>query len=334
MQFGRVDMPMTKSTVLATLPSPLDSFKIAMTTETVGSFVQDRHTGVMGRFGTEAHMVPVTLTLHGTHPKEFHYEVLNSPKLTPTALTATVYNALQSLNETGEDVSYRLEGKIAVQGFPAVQLRDMFAPSAEMPTAALLAISLGDRFGRIYDNSYQTPEINAIHLDVDLIPERRWAKLESARTDVTEARPGDDVTVEAALRPYRGERVVRQIKVHIPPSTPKGTLRILVSDADTLEKTRHESQAFVRKFDLGATIAALNKERSNQKLYVSLLQSNPQAVVEDKVMPGLPLSVMNVMDGMRGTQDMVVTGESAVDESSTPLDFVVSGSQVITLTIK
>jgi hypothetical protein len=320
--------------VLATLPSPLNAFKIAMTTETVGSFVQDRHTGIMGRFGAESHMVPVTLTVHGARSKEFHYEVLNSPKLTPVALTATVYNALQSLNETGEDVSYRLSGSIAVQGFPAVQMHNMFAPDESMPTAATLAISLAEHFGRIYENSYQTPEIGDVHLDVDLIPERRWARLESARTDVTEARPGDDVNIEAALRPYRGERIVQQIKVHIPPSTPKGTLRILISDGETLERTRHASAAFVRKFDLSATIAELNKERSNQRLYVSLLQSNPQAVVEDKVMPGLPLSVMNVMDGMRGTQDMVVTGESAVDESSMPLDFVVSGSQIITLTIK
>src|SRR5436853_7114485 len=99
-------------------------------------------------------------------------------------------------------------------------------------------------------------------------------------------------------------------------------------------KSRHIPAYFVRKFDLNTTIAALNKERNNTSLYVSLLQSNPQAMVEDKVMPGLPLSVMNVMDGMRGTQDMVVTGESAMDESSTPLDFVVSGSQIITLTIK
>jgi hypothetical protein len=334
MQSGRVDMPMTKSTVLASLPSPLNAFKIAMTTETIGSFVQDRHTGVMGRFGAEANMVPVTLTMHGAREKEFHYEVLNSPKMTPVALASTLYNALASMNESGEDVSYRLAGSINVAGFPAVQLRDMFAPDDSMPTAAVVAISLAERFGRIYDNSYQAPQIDGIHLDVDLIPERRWAKLESARTDVTEARPGDDVTVEAALRPYRGERVIKQIKVHIPPSTPKGTLRILVSDGDTLEKSRHASPAFVRKFDLNATIAALNKERNNQSLYVSLLQSNPQAMVEDKVMPGLPLSVMNVMDGMRGTQDMVVTGESAMDESSTPLDFVVSGSQIITLTIK
>jgi hypothetical protein len=43
---------------------------------------------------------------------------------------------------------------------------------------------------------------------------------------------------------------------------------------------------------------------------------------------------MNVMDNMRGTRDMLVTGESAVDEASTPVDYVVSGAQIITLTIK
>jgi hypothetical protein len=51
-------------------------------------------------------------------------------------------------------------------------------------------------------------------------------------------------------------------------------------------------------------------------------------------MPSLPVSVMNVMEGMRGTQDMVVTGESAENESSTPVDYVVSGAQVITVQIK
>ena len=30
--------------------------------------------------------------------------------------------------------------------------------------------------------------------------ERRWARLESARTDLTEARPGDEITVETVLR--------------------------------------------------------------------------------------------------------------------------------------
>ncbi|MFZ0708374.1 MAG: hypothetical protein WAM71_22430, partial [Candidatus Korobacteraceae bacterium] len=66
----------------------------------------------------------------------------------------------------------------------------------------------------------------------------------------------------------------------------------------------------------------------------SLLEANPQAMVDDKIMPTLPLSVMNVMDGMRGTQDMVVVGESAVNEAAAPVDYVLTGSQVITLNIK
>ncbi len=85
---------------------------------------------------------------------------------------------------------------------------------------------------------------------------------------------------------------------------------------------------------LGSTIALLNKEHTNTEVYVSLLEPNPQAMVNDNVMPTLPLSVMNVMDGMRGTQDMVVVGESATSEASTAVDYVVSGAQIITLNIK
>jgi hypothetical protein len=281
-------------------------------------------------------MIPVTLTVRGgPKPKQFHYRVLNNAKLTPVAVMATVFNSLQGVNEYGEEITYRMQGAIKVQGYPDVTLQNMFAPfDSNTPTAALVAMSLGDRFRRIFDNPYVTPGIAGVNLDFDLMRERRWARLESARTDVTEARPGDDMVIEAVLRPYRGERIVRQIPVKVPTSTPKGTLRILVSDGDTLDRMRRVAPALSRSMDLASTIAMLNKEHSNTHLYVSLLEANPQAMVEDKVMPTLPLSVMNVMEGMRGTQDMVVIGESAVNEASEPMDYVVSGAQVISVTIK
>jgi hypothetical protein len=97
---------------------------------------------------------------------------------------------------------------------------------------------------------------------------------------------------------------------------------------------RRTVPAFAHRMDLASTIAMLNKDHSNTRLYISLLEANPQAMVEDKVMPTLPLSIMNVMEGMRGTQDMVVLGESSVNEASTPMDYVVSGAQVISVTIK
>jgi len=212
----------------------------------------------------------------------------------------------------------------------------MFAPTDNgQPAAALAALMVGDRFGRIYDNPYDIPKVRAVNLDFDLVRERRWARLESARTDVTEARPGDEIVVEAVLRPYRGERIVKQIPIHIPTSTSKGPLRILVSDGDSLDRMRRGVPSLSRKLGLASTIALLNKEHASNRVFVSLLEADPEAMVADKVMPTLPLSVMNVMEGMRGTQEMVVLGESSVSEASTgPLDYVVAGGQVLSITVK
>jgi hypothetical protein len=337
LQFGSVDLPMNKAQVLATLPSPLNAFKIVNTTERAGVFVQDRHTGILGVLGKQPEMIPVTLTIHGGgNTKEFHYEVLNNPRLSPVAIMATVFNALHGVNEYGEEITYRLNASINVKGFPVVGLRNMFTPGENgQPAAMAAALSLGERFGRIYDNPYNAPAVNSVKLDFDLVRERRWARLESARTDVTEARPGDQIIVETVLAPYRGERVVRQIAVKIPTSASKGNLRILVSDGETLDRVNRTNPAFGRKLDLASTIALLNKEHANNRLYVSLLEADPEARVADKVMPTLPISVMNIMDGMRGNQEMIVSAESNVDETATPsLDYVVSGAQLLTVTIK
>ncbi len=337
LQFGMVDLPMTKAEVLATLPSPLNAFKIVNATEPVGAFVQDRHTGILGKFGKQPEMIPVTLNIHsGAANKQFHYEVLNNANLSPVAMMATVFNALHGVNEYGEDTTYRMNGRISVNGYPDVTVQNMFAPSdGGQPAAVMAALSLGERFSGIYDNPYNVPGIRGVQLDFDLIRERRWARLEGARTDLIEARPGDEITIETVLRPYRGEVVLQQIPIHIPTSTSKGPLRILVSDGDTLDRIRRTSPLLGRKMDLASTIALLNKQHVNNRVYVSLLEADPEAMVADKVMPTLPLSIMNVMDSMRGTQEMIVQGESSVNEAATgPLDYVVAGAQVLTITIK
>src|SRR6202051_627244 len=168
LQFGSVDLPMNKAEVLATLPSPLNAFKIVNTTEPVGTFVQDRHTGIMGVFNKQPDMIPVTLTIHsgsGVPQKEFHYEVLNNPRLSPVAIMATVFNALHGVNEYGEEITYRLNGSIDVKGFPEVGLRNMFVPAENgQPAAMAAALSLGERFGRIYDNPYNAPAVKGVKL--------------------------------------------------------------------------------------------------------------------------------------------------------------------------
>ncbi len=137
LQFGEVDLPMTKATVLATLPSPMNAFKIVDTTETIGAFVQDRQNGIMGVPGRESRMIPVTVAMHSdTGTKEFHYEILNNARLSPLAMMATVFNALHGTNEYGEDITYRMNGVLSVKGYADVTLRNMFAPQDNGQPAA------------------------------------------------------------------------------------------------------------------------------------------------------------------------------------------------------
>ena len=204
-QFGAVSMPMTKAVVLATVPSPLNAFKIVNTTETVGSITDDRHSAVRGSFGQNARMVPVTVELRGlTNPRTLHFEVIDQPQITPQALMVSVYQALMDSNSLGADTSFHIRGNIDIDGYRPVPLDNWVAPGESQGANLGAAIMVAERFARIYSNSTRQASIRSVTLTVDAVPERRTMQLEGARTSSLEAHAGETITVEATVRPYRG----------------------------------------------------------------------------------------------------------------------------------
>src|SRR5260370_12265405 len=85
---------------------------------------------------------------------------------------------------------------------------------------------------------------------------------------------------------------------------------------------------------LPQTVSLSNQERSNNKMYVSLLQSSPTAYYDDKTMPSLPASVLNVMQTGRASNRPVVTSpESATQQAAIPFDYVASHSSSLHTTV-
>ncbi len=84
---------------------------------------------------------------------------------------------------------------------------------------------------------------------------------------------------------------------------PAGDHRVLLSDADTLNRMQNISGIVNRYMDIPETVSLINQERTNNKLYVSLVEASPTAYVDDKTLPSLPSSVLNVMQaGQRPTR--------------------------------
>jgi len=340
---GPVDMPMSKGEVLMVLSSAFQPNKFANATEIVGALRQDRHSAILGVLGEKAPTIPVnvkvrSLDRHGAvrTEKDFRFHVFVQQKWTPYLMMITLFNSISGLNEFADEVTYRLSGEVELDGQPNLSLSTMQAAS-EMPVPApmLLAGWWGDKFNKLFLNAIKTPRLKRVNATIDLLPERRVATIETAWAGLTEVEPGSEVPVKVFLQPYRGERIERDFTVKIPADLPQGTHKILLSDAETLNRMQSAAAMASRFMDLPETVSLLNQERSNNKLYVSLVQARPTLYYEDKSLPSLPASVANVMQaGRSGNRRFVAWGESVQEQASIAFDQVITGSYSLAIKVR
>jgi hypothetical protein len=341
-QFGPVSMPMTKADVVATLPSPLEAFKIINTTETVGSITEDRESAIMGEFGKPAHMIPVTLRVTregvggepGKELEALHFEVIDQPQITPMAVMVAVYQGLMQENTYSAQTTYHVQGSVKLSGYPSVKLNSLVAPTDALPANLQTALALGERFTRLYDNAARRTPIESVDLEVAAIPRRLTAEIESAHTSRVEVHAGDTITVEATILPWHGERRNVRVPVKLPSNLPEGPVRLLISDSGTLDRLLQPPQFNAQQLDVAATIAQLNSVHTSDQLYVTLLAPEAQAAVDGRTLTALPLSMANALAPLRENKGMALNGESAVPMASLPMDAVLTGQQVVTLQVE
>ncbi len=343
LNIGPLNMPMAKGEILWTLASTFQPTKISNATDVVGAFTQDRHLGMLGRLGEKPRMIPVKLTLRSLDPQgvtfktnTLNFDVMENQRFTPQLMTLGLFNAISGMNEFAEDTTYRISANVNLANGQKLDLRTMLAPS-DLPVPASLqsALWFGDKFNKLFANAVRMPDVGRVEVIVDLIPERRTAAIESAWIPSSEVEPGSVIPVKVFLRPYRGGRVEREIKLKVPAGLAAGNYRIQLSEAAALNSMQSLTPLANRFMELNQTISLLNQERSNNRLYAALVQPRPTVFTEDRTLPNLPSSVLNVMqNGRSASRPLIAIPETAVAEDSIPFDYVVTGSHSLRLTVK
>jgi hypothetical protein len=193
----------------------------------------------------------------------------------------------------------------------------------------------GDKFNKLFGNAVRMPDVGRVEATIDLIPERRTAAIESAWIPSSEVEAGAEIPVKVFLRPYRGGRVERELKLKVPTGLAPGNYRIQLSDATALNTMQNMTPLANRFMELSQTISLINQERANNRLYATLVQPRPTVYTDDRTLPNLPSSVLNVMqNGRSASRSFIAAAETAVAEQSVPFDYVVTGSQSLRLTVK
>jgi hypothetical protein len=284
-------------------------------------------------------MIPLDLIVSSKiGQKTLHFDIINHPKLTPLLVAITAFNGLTQNSIYGEGTTLHLTGEIRLRGRTPVQIENTYAPGDSLlPDGVPIALSVQNIFTRLFANTFEVPNVESISLRVESAPGRQSFIIDSAWLEKGEAAPGETLRVRILLHPYRGADRVEETTVHVPDQIARGTsLRILVTDGDTLNRAS-------RGFALGGSggpsgldqlISLLNRERRNDRLYVGLFMPSPTMLWEDKELPNVPLSQVNVIDGRPTPGSVQVLRESLASESSISLGGPVSGVISLNLQIR
>ena len=333
LQAGPVSLPMTTADVVATLASPLNSFKIINTEQTVGAFTEDRESGIRGILGAEAHMIPMHIAVQGPDgPRNINVQVLDLPSLTSQAVLVVLYNSLLQTNESTAETSYHVTGSIDLTNYPSAPLDLWVSSGGMMPAPMMAALQTGEEFAKLYGNDARQGAIKNIDLHVDVIPRRLQVQLVSARLVSNDlVHPGGSVVIEATLRPWqRPERNVR-IPVELPARLDSGTLRILVSDGATLDRTLRQPTLSAGPQGMEAVLQEAQRAHPADRIYVSLLAPEAQASIDGETLTSLPLSMANALEPMRSAHHLSLNGESAELAAAAPAGGVLSGYQILSV---
>ncbi|HEY6944329.1 MAG TPA: hypothetical protein VI431_04245 [Candidatus Acidoferrum sp.] len=340
LNLGDVQLPMARSKVVMTLSSDLASTKIVNVAGSIGTITSDHLTAVTGRLGAPPPMIPFDLSLRAANSeKKLHFEIVNHPKLTPLLVAISTFNGLTQNPVYGEGTTLHLTAQIRLQGHAPVEIENTFAPSDSLtPDGFPIALSMQNVFARIFSNTFEPAKVDGISLHVESVPGRKSFNIESAWLEKGEAAPGETLRVRVLLRPYRGAPQIEETTVRVPEQIARGTnLRVLVSDGDMLNRASRGfafTGAGSGPTGLDQLISLLNRERRNDRLYVGLFVPAPTMLWDDKELPNIPLSQINIVDGRPGPGSVQVLRESLASEASIPLGGPVSGVISLNLQIR
>ena len=332
LSLGGSDMPMAESSVVTVIPNTYNSFKLAVPGPMVGTISQDRATGIYGKLGRAPKMIPIKINLHTSRNQnqQFAFEVVNDEFLTPLLMMITVFNTINAQERAMGQATLSLRGSIAVEGQKPIELERRFA--AQNATT-LAATSIASPVAELLSSGFENVALKGINLEIWASEETNVASLERLSLDRTEVASGETVEVQAYVRTDAGRQFVQRIPVQIPADAASGPLMITVGDGASLQEAS-ASRQFV-PLNLDQLVTAINKVKKNDRLYLRVQRPAPGVVIGTSEMPNLPPSSVATLNSERSSGGYTpMTVSQLYERELAPAEFVITGQQTITVTIK
>lgn len=331
---GALNIPMNEAEIITVIPDQAGSTKISTVANEVGSVLWDHTNGLYGQLGDVARMIPVELSYsdNGRTNENYHFDVMIADGWTPMLVNMAVANTIIANGRSVGERTIKLDGRIVLSGQSNIIFDDQFSGQASI---AALTRDINRVLNFVFDNRFITPILESMKIEVQSSNQRKTAVIEDVWFGSDILKPGEILEVKIFLKPYRGDRLVRQLSVPIPKNISDGPVQVLVGSAQAV--TQHDMTTVPQRFrpsDGPRLIELINNRRTGNRLYLKMYQGGLGGIVKGREMPGLPPSVLAVMHSERTKGSFIPIREKVVAEEAIKTDYVIVGQKLSRLTIK
>ena len=328
---GPARLPMTSAFVHTILPSLMSSTKVASTGDVIGVFTQDRATVLAGTLGAGPDTIPVSLTLTSAsgQKRTLRFAMVEDPFFTPLLAFVGVGSALSTFERDLGTNTYAVRARIDIRGQAAVSFDDVVTGDG---AASAAASSIALPLAALVTNDREPVRIEQVSIDLTTVERARVSTIQRVWVDAVDVRAGRPVPVKIVLRPYRGVDETRTVMVDVPASA-DGPLTLVVADGSRLaQQEQRDGLMPAAPGSLAQLVSQIQRVKRNNRVYVRLYAREAGAVVGGEPMPGLPNSVLAVIDGDRASSGSSAISSALVGAWDIPVEFAVSGLRTVTVT--
>ncbi len=334
MQRGSSNFFMNKVWVLGVVPNLQSSYKVGNLGEPIGSFTQDRASGIGGAIGKQPGSIPMFVTVNDSsrgQANSMRVRLVEDEQLVPSIVDAAVVNTVsKTVDRNGGGTAklhFTITGVDSKKEMLTIDRENMYYSNDSL--LKNLDAELTEAITILMQNKFEPVQIYGINVEAEVSDAVQVAEIFSVHASKTKVKPGEKVAIDVTMKPYRGEEFTKTVQFKVPKDHPGGKLALNVRGGssmawvlDLLRKQQSEGVPAAKKKEtrrkLSDYIKSVNTADKNNELIIDvatgMLKPNQETAANDAGLAGL-------LQGSPFKQKY-------------PFDFIIDGETELVLTVE
>ena len=297
MSLGATELPMAAADIVAILPSQLTSMKVGNTGQIIGSFSQDRLSGIYGEIGRQPHLVPIDVELPARlNRKALHFSVVRQEQLLPVIAASGLAQAVAGSNEAGLTKGFRLVSTVQFPDQAPLQFSRIYPGQQGFQQGVAefvgtLQQCLFNPFEQIFPDS--------ISFSVEETADVPVGYVEVMQISHAEATPGSNVTVTLNWHDFQQTERTESVAIPVLADWSGKDLVVVLAPGAVVDELsglpKNISPADVKNFT--EYLDVLRQRRSGDGLYLAVMERTRLFTDQHTLTPELPGSLERIAEG-------------------------------------